>query len=537
MEKPKTQILVCGDVEGKFEQLYQRIDEIQKKQKFDVLFCVGNFFGSNVQSLEPYKTGAKSASILTYCVLTDEEVNLLPLDIRKGGQISTNMHYLGPMGMKEIQGVSVAFFSPTTSDNMSQNTKEELETFYGKFALKSYKGVDILLTNQWPKSILSNIPDSSIAISGLSMLEHDNIGDDLITNIVNISMPRYHFATCLKKNVFYERAPFKNKGSHVTRFLSVASAFNTQKRKFLYAFAIHALHTIAAPELYAVPVNSTENPFKAIVEDSEEQRFFKKQKVDDSRGDASFIGDANKAKPSYAQASNNKKYVSSAGRKNECWFCMASSVFEMHSIIKVGKHFYIAIAKGAINENHMLLVPIQHLPSTIALSKPAMQEMLLWKSAFVAFFESKNENVVFCEHNQPGHNPDLQHLIYQVVGIPKNVIMKDHFESQAGKEGLEWVNSHIDEDQSNIQQQLRAIAGNGSYVWAHMPYENCHLIGAIEKERFPFSFARRTIVEAVGHPELEDWKRCVLAKAAEEKTAKTLREDFEKFCEDLNKAI
>lgn len=234
MEKAKTQILICGDVEGKFEQLYQRIDEIQKKQKFDVLFCVGKFFGNNIQSLEPYKTGAKLASILTYCLLTEEDINLLPTDLRKGGQLSANIHHLGPMGMKEIQGVSVAYFSPTTTENMSQNTKEEMEIFYGKFALKSYKGVDILLTNQWAKGILSNVPDTSIAISGLSMLEHDNIGDDLITNVVNISIPRYHFAVCLKKNVFYERAPYKNKSIHVTRFLSMASAFNTQKRKFLY---------------------------------------------------------------------------------------------------------------------------------------------------------------------------------------------------------------------------------------------------------------------------------------------------------------
>jgi hypothetical protein len=536
MEKPKTQILVCGDVEGKFEQLYQRVDEIQKKQKFDLLLCVGKFF-DNAQSLELYKTGAKSATILTYFILTEEEVSLLPTEIQKGGQLCFNMHYLGPMGVKEIQGISVAFFSPTTTENMSQNTKEEMETFYGKFALKSYKGVDILLTNQWSKGILSNIPDTSIAISGLSMLEHDNIGDDLITNTINISMPRYHFATCLKKNVFYERAPYKNKGSHVTRFFSLASAFNVQKRKFLYAFALHALHSIPAPELYAVPSNATENPFKALVDDNEQQRFFKKQKIDDCRGDASFVGDANKARPSYAMASNTKKYVSTAGRKNECWFCMVSSVFEMHSIIKVGKHFYIAIAKGAINENHMLLVPIQHLPSTLALSKPAMQEMLLWKTAFISFFESKNENVVFCEHNQPGHNPDLQHLIYQVVGVPKNVTMKPYFESYAGKEGLEWVNSIVDSDQTNVQQQLRSIAGNSSYVWAHIPDENCHLIGAIEKEKFPFSFARRTIVNAIGHPELEDWKRCVLATSAEEKAAKTLRDDFEKFCEDLNKSI
>lgn len=59
------------------------------------------------------------------------------------------------------------------------------------------------------------------------------------------------------------------------------------------------------------------------------------------------------------------------------------------------------------------LVPIQHLPSTVSLSKPALEEMILWKGAFISFFESKNQNVVFCEHNQPGHNPDLQHLIYQ----------------------------------------------------------------------------------------------------------------------------
>jgi hypothetical protein len=52
----------------------------------------------------------------------------------------------------------------------------------------------------------------------------------------------------------------------------------------------------------------------------------------------------------------------------------------------------------------------------------------------------------------------------------------------------------------------------------------------IEKERFPFSFVRRAVTSAMGRPELEDWKRCVLPKHLEEKNAKKLRAELEKFC-------
>jgi hypothetical protein len=113
-------------------------------------------------------------------------------------------------------------------------------------------------------------------------------------------------------------------------------------------------------------------------------------------------------------ASNTKKFVSSAARKNECWFCMVSSVCEIHSIIKGARHFYIALAKGGIDEYHMLLVPVQHLASSNVLTKDALIELSSWKTAIGKFFESKDLNVIFCEHNQPGHNPDIQHLIYQV---------------------------------------------------------------------------------------------------------------------------
>ena len=49
-------ILVCGDVEGKYVELYKKVSLIQKKQKdFDMLLCIGEFFSENPASIAEFK--------------------------------------------------------------------------------------------------------------------------------------------------------------------------------------------------------------------------------------------------------------------------------------------------------------------------------------------------------------------------------------------------------------------------------------------------------------------------------------------------
>lgn len=51
--------LICGDVEGKFKTLFSRVDNINKGHgPFDLLFCVGKFFGATDEGLEPYRNGS-----------------------------------------------------------------------------------------------------------------------------------------------------------------------------------------------------------------------------------------------------------------------------------------------------------------------------------------------------------------------------------------------------------------------------------------------------------------------------------------------
>uniref|UniRef100_A0A8D0FE79 Uncharacterized protein n=1 Tax=Strix occidentalis caurina TaxID=311401 RepID=A0A8D0FE79_STROC len=54
-------VLACGDVEGRLETLFGRVRAIQGKSgRFDMLLCVGNFFGSTSEAeWAEYRTGAK----------------------------------------------------------------------------------------------------------------------------------------------------------------------------------------------------------------------------------------------------------------------------------------------------------------------------------------------------------------------------------------------------------------------------------------------------------------------------------------------
>ena len=50
--------LVCGDVEGRLNQLFKRASNVnQKNGPFAMLLCVGDFFGTDNSQWLPYKKG------------------------------------------------------------------------------------------------------------------------------------------------------------------------------------------------------------------------------------------------------------------------------------------------------------------------------------------------------------------------------------------------------------------------------------------------------------------------------------------------
>lgn len=72
----------------------------------------------------------------------------------------------------------------------------------------------------------------------------------------------------------------------------------------------------------------------------------------------------------------------------KCWFCLSSTSVEKHLVITVGEHFYLALAKGPINDTHCLILPVTHIQCSALLSKESWVELDQFKDALRKMFKS-----------------------------------------------------------------------------------------------------------------------------------------------------
>ena len=57
-----------------------------------------------------------------------------------------------------------------------------------------------------------------------------------------------------------------------------------------------------------------------------------------------------------------------------CWFCFNNPNIDKDLIIKSFKYFYVAFAKGPINNYHFLVIPKSHIQCYVALPIEQKQE-------------------------------------------------------------------------------------------------------------------------------------------------------------------
>lgn len=141
--------------------LFNKVDNINKKAgPFDLLLCVGNFFGINNTEYLPFLNGSKKVPIPTYILGPNKEDHLKFYPAEES-DICENLYYLGKRGLYSVSGgLKVAYLSGTLV-----NDKDKVEAFnyttsdvidLKDICLRNninYKGVDILLTSQWPDGV------------------------------------------------------------------------------------------------------------------------------------------------------------------------------------------------------------------------------------------------------------------------------------------------------------------------------------------------------------------------------------------------
>ena len=59
-----------------------------------------------------------------------------------------------------------------------------------------------------------------------------------------------------------------------------------------------------------------------------------------------------------------------------CWFCLSNPAARKHLIADIGDEVYLALAKGPLTREHVIIVPIEHISSTEANMSKSMSDEL-----------------------------------------------------------------------------------------------------------------------------------------------------------------
>lgn len=548
MGEQPLRVLACGDVEGRFNALFNRVQTIQKKTgQFDLLLCVGEFFGTAPEAdaeWQQYKSGAKKAPIHTYVLGATSHETVKYFPSTDGCELAENITYLGRRGVfTGASGLQIAYVSgqealqePAPSHCF---TPKDLSVLVTSLTSSSkFRGVDILLTSQWPKGVWNygNNPE----------VNTKSCGSSSVASLTDKLKPRYHFAAL--EGVHYERLPYRNhvvlqeNAQHVSRFIALATVNNPAKKKYLYAFNIIPMKTMDPSELVKQPQDVTENPYRRSTKDktdAQKTAFTTEEEEPPSQfffdlGKKQGGGPRGRKRPSegrgrgqhhdgvrhqQGQPKQPRRHPQPTG---PCWFCLASPQVEKHLVISIGTHCYVALAKGGLTHHHTLILPIGHYQSVVDLGSDVVEEMEKYKSALRRFYKSRGERCVLFERNYRS-----QHLQLQVVPVPLDRCttedIKEAFMVQAQEQQMELMEipEHTD---------LKQIAPPGTpYFYVELDSGE-KLFYRIQKH-FPLQFGREVLAsEAVLNiPTRADWKECKQSKEEEEEGCKQLRDDFQPY--------
>lgn len=507
MSNKQVKVLVAGSVCGNFKQLCTRINNVNAKSgPFDMLLIPGQVIGDNVETWLSLRDGTYKLEVPTYILGATEAAHSKYYSHISDGVVTDNVTFLGRRGVyTTTSGLSVAYISGVFGDDVSNKphcfTESDINVLQAQAGVMN--GIDILLTNQWPVQVMKFVkkPDGFTEPPGVRLLAH----------LVNVIKPRYHFTA----GPYYERLPYRNhkilheRATYCTRFISLGCVANKTKCKWLYAFNVVPMKHISDEDLRKQPTETTENPYVEIEKEKEKEedknQYFYNANVGDKR-----------KMPPPKQAGPERK-------KESCWFCLKSPSVEKHLVISVGGSMYLALAKGALRNDHVMIVPTNHIKCQQFLDDSQQQDVEKFKRALRTLNRTnKKSTTVFFERSL-----STSHMQIQAIPVPRYSVndIKDVFYTFSDKYNLEIQEVRAGEDWKEV------VPPGSDYFLTEFENEDKLVFLCSQKVRFPLQFGREVLAseELLNMPRRVSWKECRVSKEQEEHDVKQYRKVFTDF--------
>ncbi|XP_064384042.1 CWF19-like protein 1 [Halichondria panicea] len=94
--------------------------------------------------------------------------------------------------------------------------------------------------------------------------------------------------------------------------------------------------------------------------------------------------------------------------RGPCWFCLGGKEVEKHLVVSIGDHTYLALSKGGMVPEHVLVPLIGHYAASTDAPPEVLEELGKFKSALRKYFNSKDQSCVIFERNYKSQHFQLQ---------------------------------------------------------------------------------------------------------------------------------
>ncbi|CAL0306981.1 unnamed protein product [Lupinus luteus] len=216
-----------------------------------------------------------------------------------------------------------------------------------------------------------------------------------------------------------------------------------------------------------------------------------------------------------------------SSRSKECWFCLSSPNVESHLIISIGENYYLALAKGPLVDDHVLIIPVEHMPSTLSLSSESEDGLFRFQNSLMRYCKNQGKDVIFFEWvSVRGTHANLQ-----AIPIPssKAAMAVKAFNLAAQKLGFKFIEKKFDSISDGRKFLSTQIDGNQSLFYAEIPGGTVLLHHVEEKVKFPAQFGREVLAGLLNMADNADWRNHKHSKEEEMKIVEGFKSQFQEY--------
>lgn len=477
-----------------------------------------------------------------------------------------------PFGVaKTPEGLRFAYISGTENAGDEIQFKiEDLKHVEEQFMISSERDedegiLDVLFTWSWPQETKS---------SGIRVPESQRLGP-LIWNLKPryIFAPSHdsvqHFERAPYENVDTKTGEFL----HPSRFIALASANDASdgnvKKKWIYALNLVPGKFVTPLSLAKRPEDCTSNPFLPISSKSGPRNdgpsstapnyFFQVSEVGSKRKFESENPSQWKKPPAgyickkchssdhfyrdciYKDSNLDSKstyvchichepghHIRNCPKRDEqhdkhskaktvapetCWFCLSNPAARKYLIADIGDEVYLALAKGPLTPEHLILVPIEHFSSTLNDFDGSLRNELKQFMKKVNELHEGKRAIFFRISNNPSHHWHMQAISIDSVRISDFLEFLEDFSIKLGY--------NFKQAQNEVQEtffEFSYISDSGEIIKLVHQYDPSAF--------FPAQYGRQVLASFLEIEGGADWKNEIYTE-----------DDEKRFVADLKKKL